>query len=94
MDLKSEPISNLDFHGYYKRLSDFYDNASAVDALRGTREYGFNAAYLVNPNTLIRGQYIDEKDELNDMDSQLALIGAEKSFNKAKIFMDLSKQSG
>lgn len=93
VDIQSAPLDALKLNGYYQQAGDYFDNPSAVDVFRGSRNYGFGANYAFNPETSAYATYIDETDTLNDMDYSRAVIGGEHRYKKGRIFSDLSHET-
>ena len=90
---ESEPLDKLTMKAYYRTLGHYFMNMSAVDISRGTTKYGMEAAYALRPDTQIKGQFFDEKDDLNDMRHRLATIGAQTKYKIFKFNAELSNES-
>ena len=90
LDLESHPTEKLRLSGYYRDLSDNFYNPNAVDVMRGTRKYGFDATYRLLPTVDIYGNYAYEKDDINDQNRRYGELGAAKTFDRGKVFADLS----
>lgn len=92
-DIRSKPVESLELTGYYQRLSEFYSNFSAADAIRGTRKWGLDAVYEFSPDLTIRTGYLNEKDSINDSLNRTAFIIANKRYEKTKINAGLSYET-
>ena len=90
---ESEPLEKLTMKAYYATLGNYFMNMSAADVTRGTTKYGMDAAYALRPDTQIKGQFYDEKDDLNDMRHRLASIGAQTKYKIFKFNAELSSES-
>jgi hypothetical protein len=93
VNMESEPLDKLRVGGYYRTLSNYFLNASAVDAVRGTTKYGLDTTYQLQPDTRIYGRYYNDVDEINAMKNQFASVGFETKFEKTKVTGALSNQS-
>lgn len=92
VEADSRPYDDLGLSGYYRRTSDYFGNISAVDAMRGFEKYGADFTYSIDPSASIKGSYYNEKDSLNNMDSSMISLGAEKDFGNMKMGLDLSHE--
>lgn len=93
VSMESEPVDKLLVTGYYRTLTDYFLNLSAVDSSRGTTKYGIDAAYALRPETLIKGRFFNERDDLNSMKNQLASLSLETKFKKTKITGAITNQT-
>lgn len=92
-DLESKPLKQLTLKGYYRDLSDYFSNLSANDAIRGTRKYGLDAAYEIQPALMLKAKYLDEKDRINNSSHMLASMGATKKFTKTTVSAELAHET-
>lgn len=92
-DIKSQPVENLSLSGYYRILSDYFNNPSATDAVRGTRKWGLDGDYEVLPGLNIKAKYLDEYDAINASSHQLASAGATKKFSKTTLSAEVSHET-
>lgn len=91
--LGSAAIEKFAFAAYYRKVGDDFLNVSAVDAARGTTKYGLDASYDLRAETRIRGQFFDERDELNSMNHRLGSIGLQTKFKKTKISGEIANET-
>ncbi|MBU1170508.1 MAG: DUF11 domain-containing protein [Proteobacteria bacterium] len=92
-DIKSQPIEHLSLGGYYRILSDYFNNPSATDAIRGTRKWGLDGDYEIMPGLNITAKYLDEYDAINVSSHQLASAGATKKFSKTTLSAEVSHET-
>ena len=92
-DLESKPLKQLMLKGHYRDLSDYFSNLSANDAVRGTRKYGLDAAYEIQPSLMLKAKYLDEKDRINNSSHMLASVGATKKFTKTTVSVELAHET-
>jgi len=92
-ELESRPLERLALTGFYRELSDHFSNLSATDATRGTRKFGFDAAYELDPTLVLKAKYLDEDDRLNDTRHRLASVGAAKKFARTTLSAELSHET-
>jgi uncharacterized repeat protein (TIGR01451 family) len=90
---ESEPLEKLMLKAYYRTLGNYFMNMSAADVSRGTTKYGMDAAYALRPDTQIKGQFYDEKDDLNNMRHSLGSIGAQTKYKIFKFNAEFSRES-
>jgi uncharacterized repeat protein (TIGR01451 family) len=93
VEVESAPLPRMLLSGYYRVVSDFFDNPSATDSMRGTTKYGVNAQYLVDQSLLLKAKYFDEKDRLFAIDHTLASTSIEKTIGKAKLGIELLRET-
>ncbi|MBU0971249.1 MAG: DUF11 domain-containing protein [Proteobacteria bacterium] len=93
LEIGSKPIQGLDLNGYYRNLSTYYDNASAVDVMRGTEKYGLNVDYRLLPDLFLRGKYFNQTDVLNNGKYRLSSLDVEKKFSKTTVTVGLSHET-
>lgn len=92
-DLESKPLNTITLKAYYRNLSDYFNNVSATDAVRGTIKYGLEADYNVLPALTLKARVLDEQDKINDSSRMLASIGAMTKFTKTAISTELSRET-
>lgn len=92
-NLESKPLEKLSLTGYYRTLGGYFMNPSATETSRGTTKYGFDANYQLLTNTQLRGQFFDERDDLNAMKHQVGSVGIQSKFKKTKFNVDVSNES-
>jgi len=93
VELESRPFAKLSVTGFYRELNDYFSNPSATDAVRGTRKFGFDAAYEIAEGLNLKAKYLDERDRVNDSSHRLASVGAVKKFTKTSISAELSHET-
>lgn len=93
LEIDSKPIQELTLTGYYRNLSTYYDNASAVDVMRGTEKYGLDADYRLQADLFLRGRYFNETDGLNNGEYRLSSLDVEKKFLKTTVTVGLSHET-
>lgn len=92
VDLKTRPLEKVSFNAYYQTLSEFFNNPSANDAVRGTQKWGLETAYEVMTDLTIKAKYLDENDSINNMTHMLASLGVTKKFTKTTINAEVSHE--
>jgi hypothetical protein len=92
-EFESKPTDKLNISGSYRSLDDYFYNQSAVDMMRGTTEYNVDALYKISTDLNLKAKHMDEKDELNNMSHRFSAMGVEKTINKTKIDIDLSRET-
>nr|MBP7342373.1 hypothetical protein [Syntrophaceae bacterium] len=93
IEAESRPFAKLSLTGFYRQLNDYFLNPSATDAVRGTRKFGFDAAYELWPDLNLKAKYLDEEDRINNASHRLASVGAVKKFTKTSISAELSHET-
>lgn len=93
VELESAPVERLHLAGYYRTLGNYFLNLSAVDAARGTTKYGVDGTYELRPETRFRGQFFDERDELNAMRHRLSSLAILSKYKKTSITGEISHES-
>lgn len=91
--MESAPSENLGLSAYYRNIGHDFLNGSAVDATRGTTKYGFDATYAFRAETKIRGQFFDERDNLNSMRHRLGSIALQSKFKKTQITGEIANET-
>lgn len=91
-ELTGNPISRLTYKGYFKTAGDYFNNPSAYDIMPGTKRLSFDASYKLDKKFRLRGSYFKQNDMLNSMYYEHAAIGAEKTFDKTKLSLDIVKE--
>ncbi len=92
-EAKSQPLERLILSGYYRKLSDYFSNLSATDAVRGTRKFGINAEYQLLSDLTLQAEFLDEDDKLNESSHQVASAGVVKKFAKATVGAELTHET-
>ncbi len=93
LEMAGEPLEQLSFSAYYRTISDYFGNMSAIDVMRGTDKYGIEVKYQLRPDLSLRGNFFDEKDKLNNGEFHHASVGMTKRFRDTKIDLDLSRET-
>ena len=91
---ESKPLAGLSLKGYWRDLSDYFNNPSASDAVRGTRKYGLEALYQAAPTLELKARYLNQDDRINDSKHLLASFGATKKFDRTTVSAELSHEEG
>jgi len=93
IEIGSKPVERLDLSGYYRNLSSYFANPSAVDTMRGSEKYGLEAVYRLQPDLLMRAKHFNETDELNNGEYRLSSLDMEKKFKKTTVTVGLSHET-
>ncbi|MCK9265473.1 hypothetical protein M0P98_01075 [bacterium] len=93
IEVDSHPTDNLLLSAYYRNIGDYFDNPSAIDVMRGTEKYGFEAILKADETTWLKATYFDEKDTLNNMKHQFGSIGAGKKIGKTTIEAEFYRET-
>ncbi|MDF1593577.1 MAG: hypothetical protein P1P89_18875 [Desulfobacterales bacterium] len=93
VEIGSKPTERLDLSGYYRNLSSYFSNPSAVDVMRGSEKYGLDAAYRLQPDLLLRGKHFNETDELNNGEYRLSSVDMEKKYKKTTVTVGISYET-
>jgi len=81
VDLESRPSDSLQVIGYHRDIGEYFHNMSAVDAMRGSRNYGGEVVYRFSPDFAVRARIHDERDDLNHTQDRHMSLSAEKAFH-------------
>ena len=89
VNVESHPLENLSFLAHYRDIGTWFGNPSAIDALRGMRNYSVDISYLLGNSTKLKTQLLREEDILNNTKHQYAGLGIEKKENKTHFLVEL-----
>jgi uncharacterized repeat protein (TIGR01451 family) len=91
--LESAPLKQARVAGYYRTLGNYFLNASAVDASRGTTKFGVDAAYELRAGSRVRGQFVDERDDLNEVTHRRSSVAVQSRFGRTSIAGEVSREA-
>jgi uncharacterized repeat protein (TIGR01451 family) len=91
--LESAPLKQARVAGYYRKLGDHFLNVSAVDASRGTTKYGADATYELRPGSRVRSQFIDERDDLNQVTHRRGSVAVQSKFGGTSLTGEVSHEA-
>jgi hypothetical protein len=92
VNLESAPLKQARVAGYYRTLGNYFLNVSAVDASRGTTKYGVDATYELRPGSRVRGQFIDERDDLNQVAHRQSSVAVRSRFGMTSVTGEVSNE--
>lgn len=90
--LQSTPNDRLTVSGTYRTTSRWFGNRSAVDAMRGVTRTGIQTAYELSDTTVLTGDFMDEKDRLNDNNYRRSALGVTKKYTNASLTLELARE--
>lgn len=91
-EFQSQPTPLLNLEGYIREVDEFFDNPSALDAFRGTFNYGAEGYYQFNDRIQLFAEAFKDNDELRDSEFYRLAAGGRMDLNQHKAGIELYQE--
>jgi len=91
-EFQSKPTPLVNLEGYIREVDEFFDNPSALDAFRGTFNYGAEGYYQFSDRIQLFAEAFKDNDELRDSEFYRLAAGGRMDLNQHKAGLELYQE--